>query len=68
MDRAVLARCFVPDWLYRGKKRGWSLRYKKSKAFCTFLPEYRLFSVEVVLGQQSERSLRRGVTGGARSW
>src|SRR3954447_22468553 len=36
---------FVPDWLYRGKKRGWSLRYKKSKAFCTFLPEYRLFSV-----------------------
>ena len=41
---------FAPDWLYRGKKRGWSLRYKKSKAFCTFLPEYRLFSVEVVLG------------------
>lgn len=41
---------FAPDWLYRGEKRGWSLRYKKSKAFCTFLPEYRLFSVEVVLG------------------
>ncbi|QOZ35938.1 DUF3788 domain-containing protein [Bradyrhizobium sp. CCBAU 53421] len=41
---------FVPDWLYRGKKRGWSLRYKKSKAFCTFLPEYKQFSVEVVLG------------------
>ncbi|MFQ3454098.1 DUF3788 domain-containing protein [Bradyrhizobium sp. UFLA01-814] len=41
---------FAPEWLYRGKKRGWSLRYKKSRAFCTFLPEYRLFSVEVVLG------------------
>jgi hypothetical protein len=41
---------FTPEWLYRGKKRGWSLRYKKSKAFCTFLPEFRLFSVEVVLG------------------
>ena len=41
---------FVPDWLYGGKKRGWSLRYKKTKAFCTFLPEYRLFSAVVVLG------------------
>lgn len=41
---------FAPDWLDGGKKHGWSLRYKKSKAFCTFLPEYRLFSVVVVLG------------------
>lgn len=41
---------FAPEWLYRGKKRGWSLRYKKTKAFCTFLPGHKLFSVEVVLG------------------
>lgn len=41
---------FIPDWLYGGKKRGWSLRYKKTKAFCTFLPGYRMFSVLVVLG------------------
>ncbi|MGY3076907.1 hypothetical protein ACVWZZ_003278 [Bradyrhizobium sp. LM6.10] len=41
---------FAPDWLYRGKTRGWALRYKKSKAFCTFLPECRLVSIEVVLG------------------
>lgn len=41
---------FAPEWLYRGKTRGWSLRYKKTKAFCTFLPGYKLFSVEVVLG------------------
>lgn len=41
---------FTPDWIYGGKKHGWSLRYKKSKSFCTFLPEYRLFSVVVVLG------------------
>ncbi len=41
---------FVPDWIYGGKKHGWSLRYKKSKALCTFLPEYRAFSVVVVLG------------------
>ncbi|HZF46020.1 MAG TPA: DUF3788 family protein, partial [Sphingomonadaceae bacterium] len=32
---------FTPDWIYGGKKHGWSLRYKKSKAFCTLLPEYR---------------------------
>lgn len=41
---------FTPDWLYGGKKHGWYLRYKKSKSFCIFLPEYRLFSVVVVLG------------------
>src|SRR6202008_321185 len=41
---------FAPDWLYGGKKRGWSLRYKKTKAFCTLLPAYRLLSVLVVLG------------------
>ncbi|OWJ64509.1 DUF3788 domain-containing protein [Inquilinus limosus] len=42
---------FAPEWLYGGKKRGWSLRYKKTRAFCTFLPEYRRFSVVVVLGR-----------------
>lgn len=42
---------FAPEWLYGGKKRGWSLRYKKTKAFCTFLPEYRRFSAVVVLGR-----------------
>ncbi|HEY4200340.1 MAG TPA: DUF3788 domain-containing protein [Devosiaceae bacterium] len=41
---------FAPDWLYGGKKRGWSLRYKKTKAFCTLLPEYQLFSAVVVMG------------------
>lgn len=41
---------FSPDWIYGGKKHGWSLRYKKSRAFCTFLPEYRAFSAVVVLG------------------
>lgn len=41
---------FAPEWLYGGRKHGWSLRYKKSKALCTFVPEYRRFSVVVVLG------------------
>jgi hypothetical protein len=42
---------FAPEWLYGGKKRGWALRYKKTKAFCTLLPGYRLLSVQVVLGR-----------------
>lgn len=42
---------FEPDWLHGGKKRGWSLRYKQTKAFCTLLPAYRQFSVLVVLGR-----------------
>lgn len=42
---------FAPEWLYGGKTRGWSLRYKKTKAFCTFLPEYKRLSVVVVLGR-----------------
>jgi hypothetical protein len=42
---------FEPDWLYGGKRRGWSLRYKKTKAFCTLLPAYRQVSVLVVLGR-----------------
>lgn len=42
---------FLPDWIYGGKRRGWSLRYKKTKAFCTLLPEYRRLSVLVVLGR-----------------
>lgn len=42
---------FVPEWLYGGKKRGWSLRYKKSRAFCALFPGYRLLSVQVVLGR-----------------
>ena len=42
---------FTPDWIYGGKNHGWSLRYKKSRAFCTLVPEYRAFSAVVVLGE-----------------
>ncbi|NMN71342.1 DUF3788 domain-containing protein [Rhizobium sp. 57MFTsu3.2] len=41
---------FEPDWLYGGRNRGWSLRYKKTKAFTTLVPEYRRFSAVVVMG------------------
>ena len=42
---------FAPEWLYGGQKRGWTLRYKKTKAFCTLVPGYKQFSVQVVLGR-----------------
>ena len=42
---------FEPEWLYGGKNRGWSLRYKKTKAFCTLAPEYGRLSAVVVLGR-----------------
>ena len=42
---------FTPDWLYGGKNRGWSLRYKKTRALCTLVPEYGRFSAVVVMGR-----------------
>ena len=41
---------FVPEWLYGGKKHGWSLRYKKSKSFCTLIPEKNRFVLLIVFG------------------
>jgi len=54
---------FEPDWLYGGKNRGWSLRYKKNRAFCTLVPEYRRFSTLVVMGgaEREKFEARRNV-------
>ena len=41
---------FTPEWLFGGKKHGWSLRYKKSKSFCTFIPEKDRFALLIVFG------------------
>ena len=44
---------FPPDdWIYGGKKYGWSLRYKKSKSFCTFIPEKDKFLLLIVFGNE----------------
>jgi uncharacterized protein DUF3788 len=43
---------FVPEWLFGGKKHGWSLRYKKSRSFCTFIPEKNRFALLVVFGAE----------------
>lgn len=41
---------FTPEWLFGGKKHGWSLRYKKSKSFCTLVPEKDRFQLLIVFG------------------
>lgn len=41
---------FLPEWLFGGKKHGWSLRYKKSKSFCTLIPEQNRFVLLIVFG------------------
>jgi len=43
---------FEPDWLFGGKKHGWCLRYKKSKSFCTLIPEKENLAVLIVFGAQ----------------
>jgi len=46
---------FTPEWLFGGKKHGWSLRYKKNKSFCTLIPEKNRFLLLIVFGAE-ERS------------
>jgi hypothetical protein len=41
---------FSPDWIFGGKKYGWGLRFKKSKSFCTLIPERGRLVVQIVLG------------------
>ncbi len=41
---------FSPEWLFGGKKYGWSLRYKKGKSFCTLIPEKNRFAIQIVFG------------------
>jgi hypothetical protein len=48
----VYPNIFTPEWLYGGKKHGWSLRYKKSKSFCTLIPEKNCFTLLIVFGAE----------------
>jgi hypothetical protein len=41
---------FDVEWLFGGTKHGWSLRFRKSKSFCTFIPERGRFRVLLVFG------------------
>lgn len=46
---------FAPEWLFGGKKHGWGLRFKKSKSFCTLIPERNRLMILIVFGAE-ERS------------
>jgi len=41
---------FAGEWLYGGRKHGWSLRFKKSRSFCTLVPERGRMNVLIVFG------------------
>jgi len=38
------------DWLFGGRKHGWGLRFKRSKSFCTLIPERNRLMILIVLG------------------
>lgn len=48
----IYPNVFTPEWLFGGKKHGWSLRYKKSKSFCTLIPEKNRFALLIVFGAE----------------
>jgi hypothetical protein len=48
---------FTPEWLFGGRKHGWSFRYKKSKPLCTFVPERGRFSLLIVFGAEERKSV-----------
>ena len=48
---------FTPEWLFGGKKHGWSLRYKKNKSFCTFIPEKNRFALLIVFGAKEREKV-----------
>lgn len=48
---------FVPQWLNGGKKHGWSLRYKKSRSFCTFIPERNAFKLQITFGAKEREKV-----------
>ena len=46
----------TPEGLFGGKKHGWSLRYKKSKSFCTLIPEKNRFALLIVFGDTYDKA------------
>ncbi len=59
------AGVFTPEWLYGGKKHGWSLRYKKSRSFCTLIPEKNRFALSIVFGKEERakvEAIRNGLS------
>jgi hypothetical protein len=50
---------FSPDWIFGGKKYGWGLRFKKSKSFCTLIPERNQLVVQIVFGREEREKVEK---------
>lgn len=50
---------FVPEWLFGGKRHGWSLRYKKSRPLCTLVPEKGRPLVVIVFGGRERAKIEK---------
>jgi len=50
---------FTPDWIFGGKKHGWGLRFKKSKSFCTLIPEHNRLLVQIVFGGEEREKAEK---------
>lgn len=48
---------FHPDWLFGGKKYGWGLRFKKSKSFCTLIPQRGRVMIQIVFGAEEREKV-----------
>ena len=48
---------FETTWLFGGKKHGWALRFKKSKSFCTLIPEKNRFKILLVFGAKEREQV-----------
>lgn len=47
------------DWTYGGKKHGWGLRFKKSKSFCTLIPEKDKLLIQIVFGGKEREEVEK---------
>ncbi len=45
------------DWIFGGAKHGWSLRFRKSKSFCTLIPERGQLVLLFVFGGAERKAL-----------
>ncbi|ACB75120.1 DUF3788 domain-containing protein [Opitutus terrae] len=66
---ALYPALFAPDWIYGGAKHGWALRFKKSKSFCTLIPEDGRVSIQIVFGADERAKMvttRRRLTAASR--
>ena len=53
---------FQREWLFGGKKHGWSLRFKKSKSFCTLIPEKHDFKLLIVFGEKERAQVEASLS------